>query len=389
MDMDLSFFTSPSCSCITIGILIFLAILLPKLYPLFIHPRPIDRWTGKPISWIHLFTTYNFLLFASYWNNYKSHNDSSITSNTLLIGYHTRSTFDNLYVLASIQPSFIASYFLFHIPFISQVFEFYNAISSKGLNSTTTDHHFIQLLLHDSRPVLVLPGGSYEAYKPYEEIDQIDWKDEPGFARLLVNYSKEYPALHEINVIPFYTKNGDEIFFHHRWWYSLTSRYAREALLQIRHGNYFYLFNLMFFGGLGLGFLLFPKPIPLETFYGHPLKLKRNETAKEFGKRVQHELQSLINQVNQNRGPAQGIKNGRRRGGGRGGGRNGRWFGWQWWSSILQKGYGILFGVYMFLQNLCFALFAGFLTILAVPMFLTSAIFSQGKKKKTKEVKTD
>jgi hypothetical protein len=253
----------------TIGLLIFLCILIPKLYPLFIHPRPLDRWSGEPISWIHLLTTYNFLLFASYWNNYESHNDSAITPHTLLIGYHTRSTFDNMYVLASIQPSFIASYFLFHIPFISQVFEFYHAISSKGLNSATTDRHFVQLLLHDSRPVLVLPGGSYEAYKPYEEIDQIDWKDEPGFARLLVNYSKEYPALHDINIIPFYTKNGDQVFFHHPWWYSLTSRYAREALTQIRHGNYIYIFNLMFFGGLGLNIVILTHRICGEAVASH------------------------------------------------------------------------------------------------------------------------
>jgi surface polysaccharide O-acyltransferase-like enzyme len=57
---------------------------------------------------------------------------------------------------------------------------------------------------------------------------------------------------------------------------------------------------------------------------------------------------------------------------------------------ILQKLYAVLYGLYMFLQNLFFAIFAGFLTILAVPMFLISGILSSEKKKeKSKDIKTD
>jgi 1-acyl-sn-glycerol-3-phosphate acyltransferase len=361
--------------------LVILLIILPKLYPLFV-PRPIDRWTGQPMSWFHTLLSSNFLAFASYWNNYEIHGDEHLTGgNCLVIGFHTRSTFDNFYVLTSLRPRFVASFFLFHLPFTSTLFHWWGAFPSKGLNSKTTDSDFLNILLYGTAPVLVLPGGSYEAYKPYEERYKVDWKINPGFARLLVNHAEENPLVYQTRIIPFYTKNGDEILYNHPWWYTLSSQYSRKALLEIRNGNYLYIFSLMFFGGLGLGFLPFPRPIKLDTFYGSPLKLKKGETSIAFGKRVQQALQDLIDKVNTSTPLAspnaitsvvnERFQKKRSRGRrGRGGGSNGH----DYVMSCLRKVYGVLFGIYLLGQNFCLALFGMFSTFLAVPFFLLTGL---------------
>lgn len=351
--------------------IILLLIILPKLYPLFIS-RPINRWTGKQFSLIQTLIYCNFLSFASYWNDYEVHNDQYITNNSLIIGFHSRSTFDNLYILAHLYPTFIASYFLFHIPFASTIFKYLGAIPSKGLNSSTTDIEFIKLLISNTTPpVLVLPGGSYEAYKPYHERYHVNWKDEPGFARLLVNYAIQYPDIYKIQIIPFYTKNSDDILYNHPLWYTISSKYARKALYEIRNGNYIYLFSLMFYGGLGLGFLPFPRPIKLDTYYGMPLKLKKGETSQEFGKRIQNSLQNLINKVNKL--PILKKKKVSKSWSARG-------------LAYLRYGYGILYGIYMLIQNFCFAIFGLIMTVVAVPAFLITGILQnyRGKKGKRK-----
>jgi 1-acyl-sn-glycerol-3-phosphate acyltransferase len=353
--------------------LVLLFLILPKLSPLF-KPRPIDRWTGQPMSWFHTLLSSNFLSFASYWNNYEVHGDEHLTGgNCLLIGFHTRSTFDNFYVLSSLRPRFVASFFLFHIPFTSTLFHWWGAFPSKGLNSKTTDSDFLDILLNGSAPVLVLPGGSYEAYKPYQDRYKVDWKTNPGFARLLVSHAEINPLVYQTRVIPFYTRNGDEILFNHPWWYTLSSQHARKALYEIRNGNYLHVFRLMFYGGLGLGFLPFPRPIKLDTYYGPPLRLRKGETSIEFGKRTQQALQDLIDKVNRLPNTAliaERSRKKRRRGGGGG---------WGSLTGSLSKLYGVLFGIYLLGQNFCFAIFGMFSTILAVPFFLLAGLQSAGR----------
>lgn len=231
-----------------------------------------------------------------------------------------------------------------------------------------TDNEFINILLYNNEPILILPGGSYEAYKLYSERDIVNWKDNPGFARLLVKYSKIYPKLYNTRVIPFYTKNGDDILYNHPWWYDISGKHARKSLLEIRKGNYSYLFRLMIFGGLGLGFLLFPKPIKLDTYFGEPLQLKKNETSEEFGKRVQTSLQNLIIKVNKLPPKDKLIKKYKKK---------------HFLMKLLYNLYNILYGIYIVIQNLIFCIFCMMLTIFAVPLFLFTG-FKQNKEKMIK-----
>jgi hypothetical protein len=143
-------------------------------------------------------------------------------------------------------------------------------------------------------------------------------------------------------------KNGDSIYYNHPWWYTYSSSFARNGLQMIAKKHMEYTPSLLLFGGGGLGFMLFPRPIKLDTYVGDPIYLKQGESAKDLAKRVGNSLQTLINETN-----ALPEKSFKARGG------------------MLSYLYAILFGMFMLIQNILFiASIALWVAFFAMPMFM-------------------
>jgi hypothetical protein len=334
---------------LTLGFLVFA--LFVKLKPLFTKTTK-NRWNETPNLFQRLLSG-NFNEFAAYWNEHEIHNADKIQlKNTLLVGAHSRSTFDNFYVITALQPAFIASHFLFAIPGVASVFTWWGASPSKGLHGLSSDDEFLSLVVDGEKPLLTLPGGAYEAYRTYENRFTLDWKDEPGFARILATYAarKDIPkkTIESTQICPFFMKNGDSIYYNHPWWYTYSSSFARNGLQMIAKKHMEYTPSLLLFGGGGLGFMLFPRPIKLDTYVGDPIYLKQGESAKDLAKRVGNSLQTLINETN-----ALPEKSFKARGG------------------MLSYLYAILFGMFMLIQNILFiASIALWVAFFAMPMFM-------------------
>lgn len=344
------------------GFTVFAVIV--KLWPLF-RPTPKNRWTGEDMNRFQNTFFQNFLNYAQYWNEYEVHGDDVIQGpNTLLVGPHSRCAFDNWYILSHAQTSWIASHFLFLIPGFASVFTWMGASPSKGLHGLSSNEEFLKLIVEGKAPLWVLPGGAYEAYRTYENRNTLDWKEEPGFARILTEYANsEKMAKSKVGtqIVPFYTRQGDSVFYNHPWWYNTSSFYTRYALKEIAKKNVEAIIYLIFFAGAGMGFLLFPRPVKLDTHYGEPVYVKKGESAKSLGARVKKNLQDLIDKTNNLPAPAFTRPS----------------------TSMSAYLYAVLFGIFMFIQNLLFIVFCGvWIMGVAIPIFIVRGILARNKDKK-------
>ena len=334
-----------------------------KLWPFF-KPCPKNRWTGKSLNTFQRLFFANFICFADYWNEFEVHGDEKIQgANTLMVGPHSRCAYDNFYILNYLHPAWIASHFIFQIPGFSSLFKWWGASPSKGLHGLSSDEEFLRLIVDGESPLWVLPGGAYEGYRPYAERNILAWKEEPGFARILAEYSNtdEMAAKEtKTQIIPFYTRNGDSIFYNHPWWYTFSSHKARWAFHEIAKKNVEVILYLLVFAGAGMGFMLFPRPVKLDTYFGEPVYLQKGENAKSLARRVKASLQKLIDSTNalpENEFKRPGFTL-----------------------------YSFVFGAFMLLQNIVFIAFTGvWITLVAVPIFIVRGIMARNGEKKGKK----
>eukprot|EP01034_Spumella_vulgaris_P024620 gene24620-30988_t len=131
--------------------------------------------------------------------------------------------------------------------------------------------------------------------KTFEEIDKIQWKSEPGFAKLIIKHYKETGKV--IKVIPFYTKNCEHTHYTSKAWYNFTAKYTKQMYQSFKEGNLLILPFLLSFIVMSTGFCILPLRTKLDTFIGDSIFLQDNETEAAFSQRVTLSMQALIDRV--------------------------------------------------------------------------------------------
>lgn len=230
--------------------------------------------------------------FALFWHQYEIHGKEYLQSNNcLLLGYHSRCTIDGVYIQAFLQGTTIMSPIFFAIPLSNKLFSLIHCVSTHN-HGLSSDESFIQTVVHGNRPTILYPGGYHECYKTLDEKYKVKWKELPGYARVLL--SEPNRPGDKTSVIPFYTRNSEEIYLTNNWWYNYSSHMIRNDFHDYENGNNWLLPFLFPKSILALGFFLIPKPVKLDLYLGKPLTPLKDETDKQFAKRVEIALQELI-----------------------------------------------------------------------------------------------
>jgi 1-acyl-sn-glycerol-3-phosphate acyltransferase len=279
-----------------IGILVVL-FLLPKLKYLFSSQKNIWKSTGSgDLNWFQRMYFGSIKEFSEFWNEMEFHGSENVDNqNCLLVGYHSRCTVDLVYLAAHLQPNVIVSHLLFKIPVFGMFMSQINLISSKSNNSKTADMGFVNALVAGKRPLLLLPGGAYECLKQSSQKGKIQWKPNPGFARVICSQSDYLGS--KTKVVPFYTKNCDECYYYNEEFYNWSGTWGRKTYSMFKKGHVYLLPIMMTIIAFSLGFVIFPRPIKLDTYFGAPLVMHAGETDVAFATRVGGATQELIDNV--------------------------------------------------------------------------------------------
>ncbi len=230
--------------------------------------------------------------FIRFWHHYEIHGEENIRQkNCLLVGYHSRCTVDGVYAHAIFNGITMMSPIFFTVPFSKQFFEKINCISTH-IHGLSSEESFLQTILHSDRPTILYPGGHHECYKPIHEKYQVKWKELPGYSRILL--SEPNRPGNETAVIPFFTRNSEDIFWTNDWWYDYSGKMVINDFHEFENGKFWLLPFLFPKSIAALGFVFLPKPVKLDLFIGKPIIPKENETSIEFAERVRNSLQNLI-----------------------------------------------------------------------------------------------
>jgi hypothetical protein len=256
--------------------------------------------TKQMLSWFQSFAFVVFSKFGKEWNGYEVHglekfSGNAITENCLMVGYHSRPTVDLIYLFAHLKPNMLISHLFFRIPGFAQMLSLFGFIPSNSDEKDSAELRMIDALEHGKKPMLLVPGGVFECMKSFEEIDKIQWKSEPGFAKLISRHYKETGRV--IKVIPFYTKNCEKTHFTSKAWYNFTAKYTKQMYQSFKGGNLLILPFLLSFIVMSTGFCLLPLRTKLDTFVGDSIFLQDNETETAFSQRVTLSMQELIDRV--------------------------------------------------------------------------------------------
>lgn len=238
--------------------------------------------------------------FAKYWHGYEVHNAEqlhTLPGSCLLLGYHSRCSVDLLYIFSALKPKMLVSYLFFQIPVVRRVFDSLGIISSRP-GGKTSEESFIEAITSGGKPLILLPGGEFEAYKLYHQRYQLMWKDEPGFARVMCKYRDEIKKKGGVNVIPFFTANSEDAYYHSEFTYNVTGKWVEKLYESFKAGNVFVLPLMLTVMALGFGFILLPTRAKLDTYLGDPIQIKDDETPEKFASRVRSSLQNMIDKVN-------------------------------------------------------------------------------------------
>jgi hypothetical protein len=233
--------------------------------------------------------------FACQWHAYKIRHLHYLTEtleyrqrSCLLIGYHSRPTVDLVYLMSCVQPKVVISYLFFEIPILSRILHYLGFMPSKSPKtkpketksnlaqnpSDPNENNFLHTLNQHHTPVLLLPGGAFEALRGYDERFQVLWKENPGYARVLSESSPNLELTWQtkgLTIIPFYTKHCEDIYWTNQWWYDTLGQKSKSLYEEFKQGNYF-VFPLLFTTLLAsLGFFLLPRPVQLTTVLREPI----------------------------------------------------------------------------------------------------------------------
>ncbi len=255
-----------------------------------------NPWDNTKLSWLQKICFGSLKEFASLWNGYEIHGLHKIyNNNTLLVGYHSRSNLDLMYLMANIQCNLLLSHLLFYIPMMRNLLPLMGAVPAKGGVKDKVETSFIQQLTEGNRPLMLLPGGAFECLKRYEDIGKVNWKEEPGFARVIAQERARLGS--KIQVVPFYTKHCEDCLYTTPGWYDYSGEAVRSYMSQLKAGNILVLPYMMVTLLFSLGFFLVPLPVKMDTYFDNPIVIGDKETPAEFAKRVSSAMQALIDRT--------------------------------------------------------------------------------------------
>ena len=181
--------------------------------------------------------------------------------------------------------------------------------SSRSNSSNVNEDQFVTTLYNSKKPLLLLPGGIFEFFKEYKLRYHIQWKEIPGFVRVICNNPKYLGS--NTKVIPFYTIKCENCYYHHELFYNNFGKFGNYCYNYCKKGSY-YMVLLPFTISiilLSFGFFLLPRRIKLDTYFGEPLQLHQNETAQSFAKRIKIVTQELIDKIEFNDISSSGSSN--------------------------------------------------------------------------------
>ena len=316
---------------------VFLYFLQTFFFVLFRRKNSAWKTSSSVISCVESKQSHTYLektffsvvqLFSQQWNQYKIlsfHQSQSIegtnsTRNThrievkentkyLLVGYHSRPLLDLLYLVANFECSIFVIHILFYLPGMKKLLPLFGLIPAKEVTQSgrSNEDYFMEVLEKSSRPILLLPGGAMECLKDYDQLYELQWKKEMGFARILRNYYLKEPAPGKeklrIKIIPFYSRHCEFLFFSTSWWYTQTGRTVRSLMASFQES---YLENIALLPIILLvllfsfGFFPLSLPIPVETYFGHELEFDASLDAstEAFTSRIRCNLEELMTRVN-------------------------------------------------------------------------------------------
>lgn len=258
-----------------------------------------NPWDGKELNWLEKLFYGGIAAFARAWNGYEVHNLDKVVKSKdscLLIGYHSRATLDLFYVTSTIRCQVLVTHLLFFLPIIGSFLPLLGIIPSKGGVRDEAETTFIDALSKTGKPLMLLPGGTVECLKLYNDRFRVHWKELPGFAKIIVREKETLGK--RVAVIPFYTKNSEESLWTTPWFYDRTGKMVSQYMEAFKNGNLFVLPLMMITLLCSLGFFILPAPIKMDTYFGDPIHYNEQETAEEFAYRVKVALEKLIVDVN-------------------------------------------------------------------------------------------
>lgn len=280
-------------------IIIFVFLLFIPKISYFFRKCPSIWNKNKKLTWFQCLVYIGINDFIKIWHDYEIHGLEELqtihTNNTLLVGYHSRCTIDLLYLFCIIQPNLLVSYLLFNIPVLKSILPLFHIISSKSNKHDQTEINFVSTLMNSNGPLLLLPGGIYECLKPYHKRYQLQWKNIPGFVRVIYE-SKDFLG-ENTKVIPFYTRNCEKCYYNNEYIYDTFGNYGNKLYQSFKKGNILILPFMLTTIIISIGFIILPKRIKLDTYFGNPIILNKNESSEMFAKRIHNETQELINNI--------------------------------------------------------------------------------------------
>ncbi len=103
----------------------------------------------------------------------------------------------------------------------------------------------------------------------------------------------------EVEIIPFYTKHCESIYFSTPTWYDSLRTLSFSYYERFKKGDILILPWMLMCMTSSLGFIPWPRPLKLDTFLGKPIYLKCNESKEEFTLRTKLYLQTMIDIINE------------------------------------------------------------------------------------------
>ena len=160
-----------------------------------------------------------------------------------------------------------------------------------GVGAIRASHDAADKAFSAGKKVVVFPGGNYEAFRPYAERDQVDFKGRTGYVRLALR--------NKVPIVPIASVGGHETFFVIKRGQRIAEKLGIKRYLR---SDSFPLF-LGLPWGIGLGPIFhLPLPAKLEVEVGDPIEitedpetlLNDHDALRVVGERVEAAIQSQV-----------------------------------------------------------------------------------------------
>ena len=287
----------------TLCIAIVLSMLVHyRRYPISKYSKTLGEVRGPCY---HLLRS-NLMAFSEHRHGFEIHGedirvDNERASKILLVGVDSRCTLDSVYLCAHTEAAVVEPPALWTMLSVSTLARWFRGGQARCHQCATeyadlpaAEREVLHFIQHQRGRVAALwPGGYDEAYHDRSERPVVRWDSEPVFARALSRLDSS--TLNTVCIVPFYTRNGDNLFFNPPWWYNGTGALVTRHLRQHADGGGMVArIKLAILCILGLGFFLLPRPVKMDTYFGGPVFLREGESAAALGGRAAGSLQRLL-----------------------------------------------------------------------------------------------